>query len=135
MINLLIADLQELPTIKNELLNANKRLTNLNNYLDNQANKIAYKRTYKIKFPLSLFIHKSIIDNVSEPQEIINYDKVVKDYNNELKQYLQLSDKYKSLRFEIKMLAEELTFNDVKKLHLSSKQAKETYRALKKLSI
>src|SRR5699024_12768383 len=92
MINLLIVDLQEIKKVGNQLLNSQKRLNNLDEYLD----KIKHKRTYKPAFPLKLFIHKDIVDDISEPQEIVNYNKAVEDYNSELEQGLQLSNRYKA---------------------------------------
>ncbi|OAQ05336.1 hypothetical protein A3O11_01900 [Ligilactobacillus aviarius] len=133
MINLLIVDLQEIKRVGKQLLNSQKRLNNLDEYLD----KIKRKRTYKPAFPLKLFIHKDIVDDISEPQEIVNYNKAVEDYNSELEQGLQLSNRYKALKNEIGMLVEELTLDDVEKLclttNIASEQAKEIYRTLKEL--
>lgn len=133
MINLLIVDLQEIKRVGKQLLNSQKRLNNLDEYLD----KIKHKRTYKPAFPLKLFIHKNIVDDISEPQEIVDYNKAVEDYNSELEQGSRLSNRYKALKNEIEMLVEELTLDDVEKLCLTTditpKRAKEIYRTLKEL--
>ena len=133
MINLLIVDLQEIKRVGKQLLNSQKRLNNLDEYLD----KIKHKRTYKPAFPLKLFIHKNIVDDISEPQEIVDYNKAVEDYNSELEQGSRLSNRYKALKNEIGMLVEELTLDDVEKLYLTTditpKRAKEIYRTLKEL--
>src|SRR5699024_11941303 len=99
MINLLIVDLQEIKKVGNQLLNSQKRLNNLDEYLD----KIKHKRTYKPAFPLKLFIHKDIVDDISEPQEIVNYNKAVEDYNSELEQGLRSEEHTSELqsRFEL----------------------------------
>lgn len=139
MIDLLIIDLQEIKRVGKQFLNSQKRLKNLDEYLEKQKNKIKYKRTYKPAFPLSLFIHKDIVDDISEPQEIANYNKAVEDYNSELEQGLRLSNRYKALKNEIGMLVEELTLDDVEKLCLTTdvtpERAKEIYRTLKKLPV
>ena len=133
MINLLIVDLQEVKRVGKQLLNSRKRLNNLDEYLD----KIKHKRTYKPAFPLKLFIRKDIVDDISEPQEIVDYNKAVEDYNSELEQGSRLSNRYKALKNEIGMLVEELTLDDVEKLCLTTditpKRAKEIYRTLKEL--
>lgn len=133
MINLLIVDLQEIKRVGNQLLNSQKRLNNLDEYLD----KIKHKRTYKPAFPLKLFIHKDIVDDISEPQEIVDYNKAVEDYNSELEQGSRLSNRYKALKNEIRMLIEELTLDDVEKLCLTTditpERAKEIYGTLKEL--
>lgn len=139
MINLLIVDLLEIKRIGKKFLNSQKRLSNLDEYLEKQKDKIKRKRTYKLAFPLKLFIHKDIVDDISEPQEIINYNKAVEDYNSELEQGLQLSNRYKDLKNEIGILVEELTLDDVEKLCLTTditpERAKEIYRTLKELPV
>ena len=139
MINLLIVDLLEIKRVGKQFLNSQKRLKNLDQYLEKQKDKIKHKRTYKLAFPLKLFIHKDIVDDISEPQEIINYNKAVEDYNSELEQGLQLSNRYKALKNEIGMLVEELTLDDVEKLCLTTDitpdRAKEIYRTLKELPV
>lgn len=137
MIDLLISDLTELVDVGRKLINSNKRVNNLKNSLDKYLIKSKHERTYMPKFPLSLFIHKDIVDDISEPQEIINYNKAVENYNSELEQGLQLSNRYKALKNEIGMLVEELTLDDVEKLCLTTditpERAKEIYRTLKEL--
>lgn len=137
MINLLIVDLQKIKRVGKQLLNSQKRLNNLDEYLEKQKDKIKHKRTYKPVFPLKLFIHKDIVDDISEPQEIVDYNKAVEDYNSELEQGSRLSNRYKALKNEIGMLVEELTLDDVEKLCLTTditpKRAKEIYRTLKEL--
>ena len=137
MINLLIVDLQKIKRVGKQLLNSQKRLNNLDEYLEKQKDKIKHKRTYKPVFTLKLFIHKDIVDDISEPQEIVDYNKAVEDYNSELEQGSRLSNRYKALKNEIGMLVEELTLDDVEKLCLTTditpKRAKEIYRTLKEL--
>ena len=139
MIDLLIIDLQEIKRVGKQFLNSQKRLKNLDEYLEKQKNKIKYKRTYRSAFPLKLFIHKDIVDDISEPQEIANYNKAVEDYNSELEQGLRLSNRYKALKNEIGMLVEELTLDDVEKLCLTAditpERAKEIYKTLKELPV
>lgn len=135
MINLLIVDLQEIKKVGNQLLNSQKRLNNLDEYLD----KIKHKRTYKPAFPLKLFIHKNIFDDVTNDEELKSYNKAVSEYNKELKHGKRLAIKYRTLKSEIKMLIGELTLSDVKKLCLTTdvttEQAEKIYKSLKELPV
>ena len=139
MIDLLISDLTELVNVGQELTNSNKRVNNLKNSLDERLIKLKHERTYKPKFPLSLFIHKNILDDVTNDEELKSYNKAVSEYNEELKQGKRLAIKYRTLKSEIRMLIDELTLSDVKKLCLTTdvttEQAEKIYKSLKKLPV
>lgn len=79
MIDLLISDLTELVDVGQELNNSSKRVNNLKNSLDGRLIKLKHEQTYKPKFPLSLFIHKNIFDDVTNNEEL----KAVSEYNRE----------------------------------------------------
>lgn len=117
MIDLLISDLTELVDVGRKLTNSNKRVNNLKNSLDERLIKLKYERTYKPKFPLSLFIHKNIFDDVTNDEELKIYNKAVSKYNEELKQGKRLATKYRTLKSEIGMLVDTLTLNDITKFY------------------
>ena len=139
MIDLLISDLTELVNVGQELTNSNKRVNNLKNSFDERLIKLKHERTYKPKFPLSLFIHKNILDDVTNDEELKSYNKAVSEYNEELKQGKRLAIKYRTLKSEIGMLIDELTLSDVKKLCLTTdvttEQAEKIYKSLKELPV
>lgn len=137
MIDLLISDLTELVDVGRKLTNSNKRVNNLKNSLDERLIKLKYERTYKPKFPLSLFIHKNIFDDVTNDEELKSYDKAVSEYNKELKQGKRLAIKYRTLKSEIMMLVDTLTLTDITKSYpkVSIEYARNLYRSLKKLRL
>lgn len=139
MIDLLVSDLTELVDVGQELTNSNKRVNNLKNSLDESLIKLKRERTYKPMFPLSLFIHKNIFDDVTNDEELKSYNKAVSEYNEELNQGKRLAIKYRTLKSEIGMLIDELTLNDVKKLCLTTdvttEQAEKIYKSLKELPV
>lgn len=139
MIDLLISDLTKLVDVGQELTNSNKRVNNLKNSLDKSLIKLKRERTYKPKFPLSLFIHKEIFDDVTNDEELKSYNKAVSEYNKELNQGKRLATKYRTLKSEIRMLIGELTLSDVKKLCLTTdvttEQAEKIYKSLKELPV
>lgn len=139
MIDLLISDLTELVDVGRKLINSNKRVNNLKNSLDKSLIKLKHERTYKPKFPLSLFIHKDIFDDVTNDEELKSYNKAVSEYNKELNQGKRLAIKYRTLKSEIGMLIDELTLSDVKKLCLTTdvttEQAEKIYKSLKELPV
>ena len=115
MIDLLISDLTELVNVGRKLTNSNKRVNNLKNSLDKSLIKLKHERTYKPKFPLSLFIHKDIFDDVTNDEELKSYNKAVSEYNKELNQGKRLAIKYRTLKSEIMMLVDTLTLTDITK--------------------
>ena len=139
MIDLLISDLTELVNVGRKLTNSNKRVNNLKNSLDKSLIKLKRERTYKPKFPLSLFIHKDIFDDVTNDEELKSYNKAVSEYNKELNQGKRLAIKYRTLKSEIGMLINELTLSDVKKLclttNVTTEQAEKIYKSLKELPV
>lgn len=137
MIDLLISDLTELVDVGRKLTNSNKRVNNLKNSLDKSLIKLKHERTYKPKFPLSLFIHKDIFDDVTNDEELKSYNKAVSEYNKELNQGKRLAIKYRTLKSEIGMLVDTLTLNDITKSYpkVSIEYARNLYRSLKKLRL
>ena len=139
MIDLLISDLTELVDVGQELTTSNKRINNLKNSLYERLIKLKHERTYKPKFPLSLFIHKNILDDVTNDEELKSYNKAVSEYNKELNQGKHLAIKYRTLKSEIGMLINGLTLSDVKKLCLTTdvttEQAEKIYKSLKELPV
>lgn len=137
MIDLLISDLTELVDVGQKLTNSNKRINNLKNSLDERLIKLKHERTYKPKFPLSLFIHEDIFDDVTNDEELKSYDKVVSEYNEELNQGKRLAIKYRTLKSEIMMLVDTLTLTDITKSYpkVSIEYARNLYRSLKKLRL
>ena len=137
MIDLLISDLTELVDVGQELTNSNKRVNNLKNSLDERLIKLKHERIYKPKFPLSLFIHKNILDDVTNDEELKSYNKAISEYNEELNQGKRLAIKYRTLKSEIGMLVDTLTLNDITKSYpkVSIEYAKNLYRSLKKLRL
>ena len=137
MIDLLISDLTELVDVGQELTNSIKRVNNLKNSLDERLIKLKRERTYKPKFPLSLFIHKNIFDDVTNDEELKSYNKAVSEYNKELKHGKRLATKYRTLKSEIGMLVDTLTLNDITKSYpkVSIEYARNLYRSLKKLRL
>ena len=137
MIDLLISDLTELVNVGQELTNSNKRVNNLKNSLDERLIKLKHERTYKPKFPLSLFIRKNIFDDVTNDEELKSYNKAVSEYNEELKQGKRLAIKYRTLKSEIMMLVDTLTLTDITKSYpkVSIEYARNLYRSLKKLRL
>lgn len=137
MIDLLISDLTELVNVGQELTNSNKRVNNLKNSLDERLIKLKHERTYKPKFPLSLFIRKNIFDDVTNDEELKSYNKAVSEYNEELNQGKRLATKYRTLKSEIGMLVDTLTLNDITKSYpkVSIEYARNLYRSLKKLRL
>lgn len=139
MIDLLISDLTELVDVGQKLTNSNKRINNLKNSLDERLIKLKHERTYKPKFPLSLFIHENIFDDVTNDEELKSYNKAVSECNKELNQGKRLAIKDRTLKSEIGMLINELTLNDVKKLCLTTdvttEQAEKIYKSLKELPV
>ncbi|HJE40433.1 MAG TPA: hypothetical protein K8V24_01405 [Limosilactobacillus reuteri] len=139
MIDLLISDLTELVDVGQKLTNSNKRINNLKNSLDERLIKLKHERTYKPKFPLSLFIHENIFDDVTNDEELKSYNKAVSEYNKELNQGKRLAIKDRTLKSEIGMLINELTLNDIKKLCLTTdvttEQAEKIYKSLKELPV
>lgn len=134
MIDLLISDLVELVKVGKRLNNSNIRANNLKNSLDKQFTKLELDRSYKLKFPLNLIFKKIILNNVTNHEEIKNYDRAVIEYNKELDQVKRLDNCCQILKSEIGMLISELTLDDVKKISgISEKRAKEIYRLLKEL--
>ena len=95
MIDLLISDLTELVDVGQELTNSNKRVNNLKNSLDERLIKLKHERIYKPKFPLSIFIHKNILDDVTNDEELKSYNKAISEYNEELNQGKRLAIKYR----------------------------------------
>lgn len=137
MIDLLISDLTELVDVGRKLTNSNKRVNNLKNSLDKSLIKLKHERTYKPKFPLSLFIHKDIFDDVTNDEELKSYNKAVSEYNKELNQGKRLAIKYRTLKSEIMMLVDTLTLTDITKSYpkVSIEYARNLYRSLKKLRL
>lgn len=137
MIDLLISDLTELVNVGQELTNSNKRVNNLKNSLDERLIKLKHERTYKPKFPLSLFIRKNIFDDVTNDEELKSYNKAVSEYNEELNQGKRLAIKYRTLKSEIMMLVDTLTLTDITKSYpkVSIEYARNLYRSLKKLRL
>lgn len=137
MIDLLISDLTELVDVGRKLTNSNKRVNNLKNSLDKSLIKLKRERTYKPKFPLSLFIHKEIFDDVTNDEELKSYNKAVSEYNEELNQGKRLAIKYRTLKSEIMMLVDTLTLTDITKSYpkVSIEYARNLYRSLKKLRL
>lgn len=137
MIDLLISDLTELVNVGRKLTNSNKRVNNLKNSLDKSLIKLKHERTYKPKFPLSLFIHKDIFDDVTNDEELKSYNKAVSEYNKELNQGKRLAIKYRTLKSEIMMLVDTLTLTDITKSYpkVSIEYARNLYRSLKKLRL
>lgn len=137
MIDLLISDLTELVNVGRKLTNSNKRVNNLKNSLDKSLTKLKHERTYKPKFPLSLFIHKDIFDDVTNDEELKSYNKAVSEYNKELNQGKRLAIKYRTLKSEIMMLVDTLTLTDITKSYpkVSIEYARNLYRSLKKLRL
>lgn len=137
MIDLLISDLTELVDVGQELTNSNKRVNNLKNSLDERLIKLKHERIYKPKFPLSLFIHKNILDDVTNDEELKSYNKAISEYNEELNQGKRLAIKYRTLKSEIGMLVDTLTLNDITKSYpkVSIEYARNLYRSLKKLRL
>ena len=137
MIDLLISDLTELVDVGQELTNSSKRVNNLKNSLDERLIKLKRERTYKPMFPLNLFIHKNIFDDVTNDEELKSYNKAVSEYNKELKHGKRLATKYRTLKSEIGMLVDTLTLNDITKSYpkVSIEYARNLYRSLKKLRL
>ena len=137
MIDLLISDLTELVNVGQELTNSNKRVNNLKNSLDERLIKLKHERTYKPKFPLSLFIRKNIFDDVTNDEDLKSYNKAVSEYNEELNQGKRLAIKYRTLKSEIMMLVDTLTLTDITKSYpkVSIEYARNLYRSLKKLRL
>lgn len=137
MVDLLISDLTELVDVGRKLTNSNKRVNNLKNSLDKCLIKLKHERTYKPKFPLSLFIRKNIFDDVTNDEELKSYDKAVSEYNEELNQGKRLAIKYRTLKSEIMMLVDTLTLTDITKSYpkVSIEYARNLYRSLKKLRL
>lgn len=137
MIDLLISDLTELVNVGRKLTNSNKRVNNLKNSLDKSLIELKHERTYKPKFPLSLFIHKDIFDDVTNDEELKSYNKAVSEYNKELNQGKRLAIKYRTLKSEIMMLVDTLTLTDITKSYpkVSIEYARNLYRSLKKLRL
>lgn len=137
MVDLLISDLTELVDVGRKLTNSNKRVNNLKNSLDKCLIKLKHERTYKPKFPLSLFIRKNIFDDVTNDEELKSYDKAVSEYNEELNQGKRLAIKYRTLKSEIMMLVDTLTLTDITKSYpkVSIEYARNLYRSFKKLRL
>ena len=137
MIDLLISDLTELVNVGQELTNSNKRVNNLKNSLDERLIKLKHERTYKPKFPLSLFIRKNIFDDVTNDEDLKSYNKAVCEYNEEFNQGKRLAIKYRTLKSEIMMLVDTLTLTDITKSYpkVSIEYARNLYRSLKKLRL
>lgn len=137
MVNLILKNLLEYNTLGGQLLNAYKRVNNLQAYLDKELEKLKRERTYKLKFPLNLIFRKSIFDDVSDPEEIESYNETITVYNEELKHAKDLANERKRLKHKLKTMIAVLEFEELEQAFLeggsTKEKAKETYNALQEL--
>lgn len=137
MVNLILKNLLEYNTLGGQLLNAYKRVNNLQAYLDKELEKLQRERTYKLKFPLNLIFRKTIFDDVSDPEEIESYNETIAVYNEELKHAKDLANERKRLKHKLKTMIAVLDFEELEQAFLeggsTKEKAKETYAALKQI--
>lgn len=137
MVNLILKNLLEYNTLGGQLLNAYKRVNNLQAYLDKELEKLKRERTYKLKFPLNLILRKPIFDDVSDPEEIESYNETIAVYNEELKHAKDLANERKRLKHKLKTMIAVLDFEELEQAFLeggsTKEKAKETYAALKQI--
>lgn len=137
MVNLILKNLLEYNTLGGQLLNAYKRVNNLQAYLDKELEKLQRERTYKLKFPLNLIFRKTIFDDVSDPEEIESYNETIAVYNEELKHAKDLANERKRLKHKLKTMIAVLDFEELEQAFLeggsTKEKAKKTYNALQEL--
>lgn len=112
-LELLFSDIYEFNDKSQENKNNYKRLKNFESYLNNRSKQIVTKRAYKLKFPFNLLCkNKMIVDDLSNPEEIDEYNKEIHEYNNLLDDTKKLNQHLNTLKIEIGVLADYLSFDD-----------------------
>ena len=111
-LELLFADICEYNDKGQKLLNDYKRLRNLDNYLNDRLKRLTAKRTYTLKFPFNLIHKKIFVDDMNDSKEIATYNKEVHEFNSLLDDIKKLNQHLKSLKMEIGLIADGLTFDD-----------------------